>query len=111
MSLSILVDNGEALISFSCTFLNNGSDLTQRLYKIHKKVKAIKKKSPSPDQFIFFFINVWNAAMVLDHQIISFDDEFFRIKVKKSFSSTKRKKDATKYFAELVSIKAMLHSD
>ncbi|RNA21644.1 hypothetical protein BpHYR1_040814 [Brachionus plicatilis] len=30
MSLSILVDNGEALISFSCTFLSNGSDLTQR---------------------------------------------------------------------------------
>ncbi|RMZ97065.1 hypothetical protein BpHYR1_033307, partial [Brachionus plicatilis] len=29
MSLSILVDNGEALISFSCTFLSNGSDLTQ----------------------------------------------------------------------------------
>ncbi|RNA12694.1 hypothetical protein BpHYR1_018954 [Brachionus plicatilis] len=31
MSLSILVDNGEALISFSCTFLSNGSDLTQGL--------------------------------------------------------------------------------
>ncbi|RNA17611.1 hypothetical protein BpHYR1_039904 [Brachionus plicatilis] len=30
MPLSILVDNGEALISFSCTFLRNGSDLTQR---------------------------------------------------------------------------------
>ncbi|RNA07497.1 hypothetical protein BpHYR1_011953 [Brachionus plicatilis] len=29
MSLSILVDNEEALISFSCTFLSNGSDLTQ----------------------------------------------------------------------------------
>ncbi|RNA23657.1 hypothetical protein BpHYR1_050913 [Brachionus plicatilis] len=33
MSLSILVDNGEALISFSCTFLSNGSDLTQSLNK------------------------------------------------------------------------------
>ncbi|RMZ98498.1 hypothetical protein BpHYR1_042516 [Brachionus plicatilis] len=31
MFLSILVDSGEALISFSCTFLSNGSDLTQRL--------------------------------------------------------------------------------
>ncbi|RNA43232.1 hypothetical protein BpHYR1_022234 [Brachionus plicatilis] len=30
MSLSIIVDNGEALISFSCTFLSNVSDLTQR---------------------------------------------------------------------------------
>ncbi|RNA23883.1 hypothetical protein BpHYR1_043777 [Brachionus plicatilis] len=30
MSLSILVDNGKALISFSCTFLSNSSDLTQR---------------------------------------------------------------------------------
>ncbi|RNA14185.1 hypothetical protein BpHYR1_031802 [Brachionus plicatilis] len=29
MSFSILVDNGEALISFSCTFLSNGSELTQ----------------------------------------------------------------------------------
>ncbi|RNA44505.1 hypothetical protein BpHYR1_019894 [Brachionus plicatilis] len=31
LSPSILEDNGEALISFSSTFLSNGSDLTQRL--------------------------------------------------------------------------------
>ncbi|RNA35907.1 hypothetical protein BpHYR1_032719 [Brachionus plicatilis] len=37
MSLSILVDNGEALISFSCTFLSNGSDLTQRNFFIFGK--------------------------------------------------------------------------
>ncbi|RNA22969.1 hypothetical protein BpHYR1_046404 [Brachionus plicatilis] len=39
MSLSILVDNGEALISFSCTFLSNGSDLTQRL--LHRLSVAV----------------------------------------------------------------------
>ncbi|RNA00618.1 hypothetical protein BpHYR1_053975 [Brachionus plicatilis] len=31
MSLSTLADNKKALISFSDTFLSNGSDLTQRL--------------------------------------------------------------------------------
>ncbi|RNA18260.1 hypothetical protein BpHYR1_033986 [Brachionus plicatilis] len=34
MSLCILLDNGEALISFSCTILSNGSDMTKRYLNI-----------------------------------------------------------------------------
>ncbi|RMZ96427.1 hypothetical protein BpHYR1_035266 [Brachionus plicatilis] len=70
MSLSILVDNGEALISFSCTLLSNGSDLTQRL-KIGDEV-SVKENTDSEPKVLGEYSQQFLQHRHLPHRLLLF---------------------------------------